>query len=115
MLNGIKPVGFKVLIKPDTIEEKTEGGIIIADPDRKKHQQAQVTGVVVAKGPEAYSEENTHWADVGDRVIFDKYTGMAINGEDGTEYRLINDTQVHAVISDQIKLGLLERRIPYER
>lgn len=116
MLNGIQPVGYKILIKPDEVaEEVTESGIVITAVDKEKYQQAQVTGVVVSKGSDAYSEEGTHWVDIGDRIIYDKYTGMSVNGEDGTEYRLINDTQAQAVISDQIKLGYLERRVQYER
>jgi len=114
--SGISPAGYRVLVEPDEIPEAvTPGGIVIPESDREKYQQAQTTGVIRALGATAYSEHDGVWASVGDRVIYDKYTGMAVSGEDGKEYRLINDTQVAAVISDEINLNQLQRRLSYEQ
>jgi len=115
--NGITPTGYRVLIEPDTVaEEVTESGIVIPDEFREQYQNAQKTGVLKARGPEAWTDKNRKpWAGIGDRVVFDKYKGIILNGEDGTEYRLLNDTDIMAVVAKDIKLGQLERRSRYER
>jgi co-chaperonin GroES (HSP10) len=114
--NGISPSGYKVLIQPDEVkEEVSPGGIVIPESEREKYQNAQTTGVVRALGPYAWRDQPPEWAGIGDRILYDRYTGMSVSGEDGTEYRLINDTQVLAVISEEIKTGELERRTAYER
>lgn len=103
-------------MEPDQIpEEITAAGIVIPLADREKHQQAQTTGVIRAIGPEAWIDRDDHWAAVGDRVAYDKYTGIAVGGEDGIEYRLVNDTQILAKVSDGIQLDQLQRRTAYER
>ena len=115
--NGIKPSGYKILVEPDEVtEEVTESGIVIPLSEREKYQNAQTTGRVKAVGPYAWTDKpEGDWASIGDRILYDRYTGMSISGEDGTEYRLINDTQVLAIISEEIKTGELERRTAYER
>ena len=114
--NGIAPTGYRVLIEPDEVpEEITPSGIVIPKTEQEKYQQAQPTGVIRAIGPDAWTDHDEAWAAVGDRVAFDKYTGMTINGEDGTECRLINDTQVLALVSEKIELGQLRRRTAYEQ
>ena len=115
--NGITPTGYRVLIETDVVpEEITESGIIIPQAELEKYQNAQPTGVIRAIGPECWNKSDQNdWAKVGDRVVFDKYSGMLINDEEGTEFRLVNDTGVIALVADGIKLGQLERRNPYER
>ena len=51
--SGIYPTGRRILVKPDKIEETTEGGIIIRTQDLERHQQSQSTGYLVAAGPDA--------------------------------------------------------------
>lgn len=115
--NGIQPTGYRVLVEPDTIPETVtaEGSIVIPDEYRDQYQNAQPTGTLRAIGTDAWADKDEPWAGIGDRVAFDKYTGLIVNGEDGTEYRLINDTGIMAVISDEIRLGQLERRSRYEQ
>jgi len=114
--NGIMPSGYRILIEPDEIKETLEdGAIVIPEEFRQQYQNATVTGVIRAIGPEAWIDKKTMWAREGDRVIYDKYRGIIVNGYDGKEYRLANDTDVMAIIDDGIKLGHLERRTKYER
>ena len=56
---GIYPSGNRVVVKPDNIEEMTEGGIIIAKTILDKHQEAQSTGVLVAVGPDSFCHTTT--------------------------------------------------------
>ena len=102
--SGIWPVGYRVLVKPDPIEETTKGGIIIAETIRDAHGQAQTTGTLVAAGPDAWREFLGKWAKVGDKVVYAKYGGLVIAGLDGAEYRLLNDEQITAVADPKFRL-----------
>ena len=130
--NGIYPSGNRVVIKPDEIEKKTEGGIIIPDTEAEKHQMAQSTGVLVAVGPDAFQEYTTiterlidnQWkpvertktgfsepfANVGDRVAFAKYGGLSVTGADGEQYRILNDMDITARVNDEVNFTDLHAR-----
>jgi chaperonin GroES len=97
----IEPSGHRVLIKPDVIEEKTAGGIILSATTKERDQQATMRGTVVAVGVNAWKafDDGTPWAAVGDEVIFRKYAGENVKDGD-TEYRVINDEDIIAVIRE---------------
>lgn len=95
---GIRPVEYKVLVKPKAVEEKTAGGIYLPDQIKEKEKFAKQEGVLVAVGAIAFTDPD--WLDrpkVGDTVLFDKYAGCTVKGKDGEEYRLINDKEIGAV------------------
>lgn len=77
-------VAHRIIVKPDPIEEKTKGGIIIAQ-DKRIAMNAQVTGVIKEIGEDAYAAFNpkTVFAGlkVGDRVAYAKYAGKWIDDE----------------------------------
>ena len=104
-LSGITPVGYRVLVKPDALEEKTKGGIVIPTTMRDDHDRAQATGTVVALGEFAFKEWPVNWALTGDRVLFSKYGGIHLTGADGELYRLLNDEQITAKVSDKVDLS----------
>ncbi|MBN1685816.1 MAG: co-chaperone GroES [Spirochaetales bacterium] len=72
----IKPLGDRVLVKIEGMEEKTAGGIYIPQTAQEKTQ----TGVVVAVG----DDKDVIKVKKGDRIMFDKYAGttVAIEGDD---------------------------------
>jgi len=88
------PVLYRLKVKPDPVEEKTSGGIIITAQTKDREQTATVTGTVVNVGPSAF--EGNHVVSVGDRVLFAKYGGL-IHREDGIEYRFMNDDDLVAI------------------
>lgn len=98
----IEPAGHRVLIKPDIVEEKTAGGIILAQTTKERDQQATMRGEVVAIGVNAWKafDDGTPWAAVGDRVCFRKYAGEVIKDGD-EEYRVINDDDCLCVIKER--------------
>lgn len=106
-------MGYRVLVKPDNIEEKTEGGIIIPEAERSKHLQAQQSGVIVALGLDAWSDYSQAWAKIGDRVLFARHQGQPLTGADDEEYRMINDEQVTAVIDGNVDLTDFKSREAY--
>ncbi|MFO8036123.1 MAG: co-chaperone GroES [Anaerolineales bacterium] len=68
---GIKPLGDRVVLQPVEEESKTEAGIYIPDTAKEKPQ----TGIVVAVG----DDEEYITVEVGDKVLFPKYTGTEIS------------------------------------
>ena len=62
------PAGFRILLKPRELQEKTAGGIILVD--ETKHHQKLATNIsqVVAMGPDCYEDKSQKWCSVGDWV-----------------------------------------------
>ena len=107
MLNpsGITPIEYKVLVRPDKVEEKTKGGIIIPDIERDREQHAATHGTLIAVSPMAFRFDD--WpSDVpkpqpGDRVIFPRYVGHAVKGDDNEDYWLLNDKDLIAKLESK--------------
>ena len=133
--SGIYPLLDRVVVRPDAIEEKTSGGIIISELVSERHQQAQVAGELVAVGPDAFVHSRTvverlidgdlkvveirtegyrpeHVPKVGDRVQFAKYGGLVNIGADGLEYRVLNDRDITCLVSEGVKYTGIESRKP---
>jgi chaperonin GroES len=98
---AIEPAGHRILILPETVEEKTAGGIILAANTQQREQQATMRGTVVKVGVNAWKafDEGTPWAVKGDRVVFRKYAGEVVKDGD-TEYRVVNDEDIIAVVRE---------------
>src|SRR3990167_469711 len=96
--SGIYPVGHRILILPEQVEEKTQSGIIVHSASQlAREEMAQINGLVVALGNTAYQDQPDSWCKVGDRVIIGKYSGLIYDGNDGKKYRVINDLDVVAL------------------
>jgi co-chaperonin GroES (HSP10) len=97
------PVGYRLLCMIPKIEDKFQGGIIKADETIRVEEQTTVVLFVVKVGPEAYKDEkrfpNGPWCKEGDFVICRTYAGTRMNIH-GTEFRLVNDDSVEAVVDD---------------
>lgn len=111
--SGIMPLGYRVLVRPDAIEEKTKGGILIPEPERDKFDRAQQTGTLVAIGEFAWRDYLARWAKPGDRVVFARYGGAHMVGKDGVLYRMLNDEQVIAAVEPGVSLSDLQGRESY--
>jgi chaperonin GroES len=92
----IKPVEYKVLVLPEVVEDKTEGGIFIPEQIKEKDQIAQCKATVVAVGGNAFEDWKGRIPHEGDTVYMAKYAGYQVNQE-GKVYRLINDKDIAAV------------------
>jgi len=109
-----QPCGHRIVVRRDTVEETTEGGIIIAATESAKKLEAAScqTGVVVAVGPQAWHafrtlDENGKehsgqpWAEPGDYVLYSKYSGRNIDDPFSPEERdlmILNDEDVLCII-----------------
>lgn len=102
---GIRPLEYYVLIAPETIEEKTQGGIILPQAKREVDEIATQKGRIVAQSPLAWSfaDGDAHRAQVGDVVLFGRYAGSLIEGADGKTYRLCRDKDVAGIFGETVQ------------
>lgn len=100
--SGIEPLEYYVVIKLDSMDEITKGGVWLPASVREREEQAQVTGRLIAIGPLAfrYDVENSVIPQIGNRVAFPKYGGLVLRGKDGTEYRLLKDGDLAAILAE---------------
>ena len=96
-----KPTGWRLLVLPFKMEEKTKGGIVLAETTLEKQQVASQVGLVMARGPDCYKDKERYpegpWCKEKDWVMFARYAGSRIK-IDGGEMRLLNDDEVLATI-----------------
>lgn len=97
------PVGYRLLVIPYYMKQKTAGGIIIPEAVRDRENHATVAAYVVKVGPDAYTDENKFptgaWCGEKSWVLMGRYAGNRFK-VDGLEVRLINDDNVIATILD---------------
>ena len=96
-----KPTGWRLLVLPFKMKEKTKGGVILAEDTLERQQVASQVGLVLAMGPQCYKDKERYpegpWCKVKDWVMFARYAGSRIK-IDGGEMRLLNDDEVLATI-----------------
>jgi len=84
----VKPLTDRVLVKLEKSETKSAGGIIIPDTAQEKTQ----IGVVVAVG-----DDKDIKVKAGDKVMYDKYAGTQVKIE-GDEHLILKMTDILATI-----------------
>ena len=98
-----KPTGWRILVLPFKMKEKTKGGVIMASTSLERQQLAAQCANVLAIGPDAYKDRDRYpqgpWCKVGDWIIFARYAGSRIKIEGG-EVRLLNDDEILATIKN---------------
>ena len=94
MIEKIRPLLDRVLVKRLANEEKTAGGIYIPDVAKEKAQ----TGKVIAVGTGHIADGKTIPMNVkvGDIVFLPKYAGTEVNSE-------------HVIIKEDEILGIVEQ------
>ena len=98
-----KPTGWRMLVLPFKMKEKTKGGILITDDVVERAQVASTCGLVLALGPDCYKDKERYpdgpWCKKGSWVIFARYAGSRMK-IDGGEVRLLNDDEVLATVEN---------------
>ena len=97
-----QPTGWRILVLPFKMKEKSKGGIIHTESTLERQQVASTCGLVLAMGPNCYDKEKFPegpWCKKGDWIIFARYAGSRIQ-IDGGEVRLLNDDEVLATIEN---------------
>ena len=52
-----KPTGWRLLVLPFKMKEKTKGGLVLAETTLEKQQVASQVGLVMAMGPQCYKDK----------------------------------------------------------
>ena len=96
-----KPTGWRILVLPFKMKDKTKGGIVLAETTLEQQQVASQCGLVLAMGSQCYKDKERYpegpWCKVNDWVMFARYAGSRIK-IDGGEIRLLNDDEILATI-----------------
>ena len=85
----IQPLGDRVLVKPTEGEAVTKGGLVIPQTAQEKTTE----GVVVAVG----DDKDVIKVEVKDHVMYDKYAGTEVN-IDGKDHLIVKMDDILAVI-----------------
>jgi chaperonin GroES len=92
---SIKPLGDRVVVKPEPAEEKTASGLYIPDSAKEKPQR----GSVVSVGPGRV--ENGTKIDMtvktGDTVLYGKYSGTEITVGD-EELLIMRESDILGIV-----------------
>ena len=98
-----QPTGFRIVLFPLKLEEKTSSGIIFTEDTIEQSQISTNVCKVLEVGPDAYADKtrfpNGPWCKKGDWVLITRYAGSRIKIEGG-ELRIINDDEIIATVDD---------------
>lgn len=97
--SGIEPLDLKVLVRPDSAEKVTKGGIIVPDSTADRQKFAVVKADLIAVGSNAFKEWGIGNAPAaGSRILMAQYAGARVKGADGEDYVLMNDEDCIALL-----------------
>lgn len=93
---SLKPLGDRVLIKPEPAEQKTATGLYIASNAQEKPQRGEVVAVGAGKLNDK-GERMPIDVKIGDTVIYGKFGGNEVK-IDGEDYLLMRADDIYAVV-----------------
>ena len=91
----IIPLGDRVVIKNQEMNEVSKGGIILAGAAKEKPQMAVV--VAVGPGGNVDGKEIVMNVKEGQKVVYSKYAGTEIK-IDGEEYKIVRQSDILAIV-----------------
>ncbi len=102
------PKGYRILCMVPKIESLYESGLVKAEETVRVEEQTTVVLFVAKMGDMAYSDKERFptgpWCKEGDFVLVRSYSGTRLKIY-GTEWRIINDDTVDAVVEDPRGIG----------
>ncbi len=93
---GYRPLGDRLLVKPNPSKETTKSGIVLPDSAQEKPQE----GTVVSTGPGGKDDRGKVVAmevKKGEIVLYSKYSGTEVK-IDGKEHLIIKESDVLAIV-----------------
>ena len=95
---SLKPLHDRVVVERNTSEEMTAGGIVLPETAKDKPKQGKVIAVGTGK---QLDNGDVHKLEVakGDEVLFSSFAGTEVK-VDGTEYLVLNEHEILAVIEN---------------
>lgn len=103
--SGLKPLGRAVLVRMIELEEMKTTLIAIPEHVRKNSSVMEQRAIVVEIGPSCWEDEKEQRAQPGDKVLLTKMAGYVARGADGQIYRLVNDRDIFAQITEEPSNG----------
>lgn len=97
----IKPLGDRVLVKIKTVEEKTDGGILLPSTAQTKPQAGEV--VAVGEGKSIGKTKLDISVTTGTQVVYSKYAGTEVEFNGANHLILKEDDIVGILETDDIK------------
>jgi len=98
-----EPKGYHILCMVPKIDDSYESGILKADSTMHVESQTTLVLYVAKLGNMAYADKEKFptgpWCKAGDFIITRAYAGTRVLIH-GTEWRIINDDTVEAVVQD---------------
>lgn len=92
----IQPLGKRVLVQPDEVEQVTKGGLVL--PPSSNDEKRPATGTIVTLGVGQYKGKDIQFdVKVGDRIYFKKYSPEEIEIEN-KKYLLLDTDDILAII-----------------
>lgn len=92
---NLVPLGDRVVLKQLVAEETTKSGIVLPGQNKEKPQQAEV--IAVGPGGMVDGKEVKMEVNVGDNVIYSKYSGTDVK-IDEEEYIIVRQSDILAVV-----------------
>lgn len=89
------PLGDRVVLKQLIAEETTASGIVLPGQNKEKPQQAEV--IAVGPGGMIDGKEVKMEVNVGDQIIYSKYSGTEVEIEKET-YIIVKQSDILAII-----------------
>ncbi|KAJ7543175.1 hypothetical protein O6H91_09G028000 [Diphasiastrum complanatum] len=97
----LTPLGDRVLIKIQTVEEKTQGGILLPTTAQTKPQSGEV--VAVGEGKKIGDKQLNPSVTIGDTIVYSKYAGTELQFN-GADHLLLKEDDIAGLLSgDDIK------------
>ena len=97
------PVGWRMVLFPLKLKEKTKGGLLLTDETVEQSQITTNICKVLKMGDLCYKDDSKFptgpWCKEGDWVLITRYAGSRIR-IDGGELRIINDDEILATVDD---------------
>ena len=97
MAQKFRPLHDRILVKrTEGTESKSAGGIIIPDTAKEKPQEGEVIAIGNGKRLES-GQVQTLAVQVGDRILFGKYSGSELKIE-GVEHLILREDEVLGIL-----------------
>jgi chaperonin GroES len=98
MSKKLKPLGDRLVIKPNEQDEMTASGLVLPETAKEKPQQ----GTILAIGPGRRDDDGNRIeldVAVDDTVLYAKYAGTEIK-IDGEKLLILKESDVLAILED---------------
>lgn len=113
----VKASGWRILVEPVAVQEKTDGGIVLSEMNKEAQKYLRHFGQVIDVGPLVYQDPKFKdrlgfvkpFCELGDWVAYGRHAGQDIYikqfDADGKDIgvlplKLLNDDDILAVIDD---------------